>query len=143
VKELLFPPPTHESLSLVMPRSVFRPCIDLHNGQVKQIVGGTLDTQDLRTNFVSAWAILRLLPSDTSTPLIRLFSRSHRNPSEFYAKLYRENGLTGGHVIKLGPGNDDAARAALKGWKSEFSFFNHFLLLSIPCATSSDLVSLA
>ncbi|GAA5857595.1 hypothetical protein JCM5353_006873 [Sporobolomyces roseus] len=77
-----------------MPRSVFRPCIDLHNGQVKQIVGGTLDTQDLRTNFVSA------------------------NPSEFYAKLYRENGLTGGHVIKLGPGNDDAARAALKEWKN-------------------------
>ncbi|KAL8286575.1 hypothetical protein RQP46_004592 [Phenoliferia psychrophenolica] len=33
--------------------SVFRPCIDLHNGQVKQIVGGTLDTADLKTNFVS------------------------------------------------------------------------------------------
>lgn len=37
-------------------RSVFRPCIDLHNGQVKQIVGGTLsdDAPDaLETNFVS------------------------------------------------------------------------------------------
>ena len=33
--------------------SVFRPCIDLHSGQVKQIVGGTLDTADLKTNFVS------------------------------------------------------------------------------------------
>jgi hypothetical protein len=37
-------------------RSVFRPCIDLHDGQVKQIVGGTLSESDpgaLRTNFVA------------------------------------------------------------------------------------------
>lgn len=33
--------------------SLFRPCIDLHNGAVKQIVGGSLDTDNLRTNFVS------------------------------------------------------------------------------------------
>jgi hypothetical protein len=36
--------------------SLFRPCIDLHNGQVKQIVGGTLSEQDpesLKTNFVA------------------------------------------------------------------------------------------
>lgn len=34
---------------------MFRPCIDLHNGRVKQIVGGSLrdDEQDLRTNFVA------------------------------------------------------------------------------------------
>ncbi|GAA5998698.1 1-(5-phosphoribosyl)-5- ((5-phosphoribosylamino)methylideneamino)imidazole-4-carboxamide isomerase HIS6 [Rhodotorula paludigena] len=72
--------------------SVFRPCIDLHNGAVKQIVGGTLDTSSLRTNFVS------------------------QHPSEYYAELYRKNELTGGHVIKLGPGNDDAARSALQAW---------------------------
>lgn len=45
------------SISMVLKRrSVFRPCIDLHNGQVKQIVGGTLsdDAPDaLKTNFVS------------------------------------------------------------------------------------------
>ena len=36
-------------------RSVFKPCIDLHDGQVKQIVGGTLtDTNEtLKTNFVA------------------------------------------------------------------------------------------
>jgi hypothetical protein len=37
-------------------RSVFRPCIDLHDGRVKQIVGGTLsdhDTSGLKTNFIS------------------------------------------------------------------------------------------
>ena len=34
---------------------MFRPCIDLHNGQVKQIVGGTLTDKgdQLETNFVS------------------------------------------------------------------------------------------
>ena len=33
----------------------FRPCLDLHDGQVKQIVGGTLsdDRRELQTNFVS------------------------------------------------------------------------------------------
>ncbi|GAA5969796.1 hypothetical protein JCM21900_003211 [Sporobolomyces salmonicolor] len=72
--------------------SLFRPCIDLHHGQVKQIVGGTLDTSALKTNFVSA------------------------NPSDFYAELYRKHDLRGGHVIKLGPGNDEAAKAALQAW---------------------------
>ncbi|GAA5865324.1 hypothetical protein JCM3774_004938 [Rhodotorula dairenensis] len=72
--------------------SLFRPCIDLHNGAVKQIVGGSLDTDNLRTNFVS------------------------EKPSSYYAELYRDNGLTGGHVIKLGPGNDQAARGALLAW---------------------------
>ncbi|POY72491.1 putative 1-(5-phosphoribosyl)-5-[(5-phosphoribosylamino)methylideneamino]imidazole-4-carboxamide isomerase [Rhodotorula taiwanensis] len=72
--------------------SVFRPCIDLHNGAVKQIVGGSLDTDNLRTNFVS------------------------EKPSSYYAELYRQHDLRGGHVIKLGPGNDDAAKAALQAW---------------------------
>lgn len=61
---------------------------------MKQIVGGTL-TQDgasLRTNFVS--------------------DRS----AAWYADLYRRDGLSGGHVIKLGPGNDLVAREALAAW---------------------------
>ena len=74
--------------------SRFRPCIDLHDDRVKQIVGGTLtdDGGALRTNFVST------------------------RPAEYYAELYRSDGLTGGHVIMLGPGNDSAARAALAAW---------------------------
>lgn len=77
-----------------MKRSLFRPCIDLHNGQVKQIVGGTLrdDGNGPRTNFVSEHA------------------------PEWYAEMYRNDELTGGHVIQLGPGNHDAARAALAAW---------------------------
>ncbi|OSD04316.1 Phosphoribosylformimino-5-aminoimidazole carboxamide ribotide isomerase [Trametes coccinea BRFM310] len=76
-------------------RSLFRPCIDLHNGEVKQIVGGTLhedDASQLKTNFVAS------------------------HPSSYYADLYKEHKLEGGHVIKLGPGNDQAAKEALATW---------------------------
>lgn len=38
-----------------------------------------------------------------------------QSPREF-AEMYRRNNLTGGHVIKLGPGNDQAAREALAAW---------------------------
>jgi len=73
---------------------MFRPCIDLHDGKVKQIVGGSLkdDGAGLRTNFVS------------------------ERPASWFAELYRRDDLKGGHVIKLGPGNDDAARAALAAY---------------------------
>lgn len=73
---------------------MFRPCIDLHEGRVKQIVGGTLSDEagGLRTNFVS------------------------ERPAAWYAELYRRDGLRGGHVIMLGPGNETAARAALAAY---------------------------
>jgi phosphoribosylformimino-5-aminoimidazole carboxamide ribotide isomerase len=73
---------------------MFRPCIDLHEGKVKQIVGGTLaaDTGALRTNYVS--------------------DRS----AAWFAKLYRADELKGGHVIMLGPGNETEARAALAAY---------------------------
>jgi phosphoribosylformimino-5-aminoimidazole carboxamide ribotide isomerase len=72
----------------------FRPCIDLHQGKVKQIVGGSLRDEGAgpRENFVSEL------------------------PPEFYAARFREDDLRGGHVIKLGLGNDEAARAALAAW---------------------------
>jgi phosphoribosylformimino-5-aminoimidazole carboxamide ribotide isomerase len=71
----------------------FRPCIDLHNGKVKQIVGGSLtDDAEPETHFVS-----------------------DRSPA-WYAELYRDDLLPRGHVIKLGPDNDEAAREALAAW---------------------------
>ncbi len=72
----------------------FRPCIDLHQGQVKQIVGGSLRDSGAGPveNFVS------------------------EKPSRWFAEKFREDRLTGGHVIKLGPGNDEAAREALAAW---------------------------
>jgi phosphoribosylformimino-5-aminoimidazole carboxamide ribotide isomerase len=70
---------------------MFRPCIDLHEGKVKQIVGGTLSEApgQLRTNFIS-----------------------DKSPA-WFAELYKRDGLTGGHVIMLGSGNEEAARSAL------------------------------
>ncbi|KAH7887742.1 hypothetical protein F5I97DRAFT_1951900 [Phlebopus sp. FC_14] len=76
-------------------RSIFRPCIDLHDGQVKQIVGGTLSDSNpdvLKTNFVAS-----------------------QSAGDF-ARLYRQHNLQGGHVIKLGPKNDAAAKDALSSW---------------------------
>jgi phosphoribosylformimino-5-aminoimidazole carboxamide ribotide isomerase len=68
---------------------MFRPCIDLHEGKVKQIVGGTLGDSKLRTNFVS------------------------EKSAAWFAELYKRDGLTGGHVVMLGSGNQDAACAAI------------------------------
>ena len=73
----------------------FRPCIDLHQGRVKQIVGSTLsDTQQgsLTTNFASD------------------------QPAAHYAEMYKADRLFGGHVIMLGPGNDAAATEALQAF---------------------------
>lgn len=73
--------------------TVFRPCIDLHQGQVKQIVGGSLtDAETPTTNFVSD------------------------KDAGYFATLYRDDGLTGGHIIQLGPGNEAASRGALAAW---------------------------
>ncbi|OQY06416.1 MAG: phosphoribosylformimino-5-aminoimidazole carboxamide ribotide isomerase [Desulfobacteraceae bacterium 4572_123] len=73
----------------------FRPCIDLHQGVVKQIVGSTLSDEDeksVTTNFTA------------------------EKPAQWFAQLYRRDSLKGGHVIMLGPGNTKAARAALNEW---------------------------
>ena len=59
----------------------FRPCIDIHNGKVKQIVGGSLLDQgdQAEENFVS------------------------QQDAAFYANLYKEKGIHGGHIILLNP----------------------------------------
>lgn len=64
----------------------FRPCIDIHNGKVKQIVGGSLkDTgDDLKENFVSD------------------------RDAVYYAELYKKAGLKGGHVILLNAKESEA-----------------------------------
>ena len=67
----------------------FRPCIDIHNGKVKQIIGGTLkDEGDLAvTNFTS------------------------ESNADFYAKLYQKDGLKGGHIILLNSKESEYYRA--------------------------------
>lgn len=81
----------------------FRGCIDIHSGQVKQIVGGTL-TQDDTTEL-----------NDKSTTTENFVSTK---PSSYYAELYKNAGINGCHVIKLGsnPENDEAAKLACQLW---------------------------
>lgn len=68
----------------------FRPCIDLHEGRVKQIVGTSLrDGIAPQTHFIAP------------------------HPPAYFAARYGRDQLTGGHVIMLGPGNEDAAVQAL------------------------------
>ncbi len=80
----MHPSQNHEVFpSLVLNRKgeimKLRPCIDIHNGSVKQIVGGSLKDAGDRAleNFVS------------------------KQDAAFYARLYRERGISGGHVILL------------------------------------------
>ena len=59
----------------------FRPCIDIHNGKVKQIVGGSLrdEGDQASTNFASGLG------------------------AAYYAGIYQKDGLRGGHIILLNP----------------------------------------
>ncbi len=63
----------------------FRPCIDIHNGKVKQIVGGSLNDQNSHAieNYISEL------------------------DAAYYAELYKEDGLKGGHIILLNPVGTD------------------------------------
>ena len=78
--------------------TLFRPCIDLHQGQVKQIVGGTLTDAGASTNFVSTQS------------------------AAYYADLYRQYQLTGGHIIALGPNNQQQVLAALAAYPKGMQF---------------------
>lgn len=70
----------------------FRPCIDLHAGKVKQIVGETLNSGSVTENFVSA------------------------HSSSYFAQMFQRDQLTGGHIIMLGPNNEEAALEALRAY---------------------------
>lgn len=72
----------------------FRPCIDLRHGKVVQIVGGSIDESNGEESAV-------------------VNHTSERPPADF-AEMYLKDGLRGGHVISLGPGNEEAALEALR-----------------------------
>ena len=59
----------------------FRPCIDIHNGAVKQIVGGSL--------------------KDAGNAAVENYIS--RQDADYYATMYKKDGLTGGHIILLNP----------------------------------------
>lgn len=70
----------------------FRPCIDIHNGKVKQIVGGSLVDagNQAKENFVST------------------------QDASFFSHLYKEEGLRGGHIIMLNPKESEYYEATRK-----------------------------
>ena len=79
----------------------FRPCIDIHNGKVKQLVGGSLKDKGNQAdeNFVS------------------------EKDAAYYANLYKKDGIKGGHIIILNAGGSEffkeskkQALAALKAY---------------------------
>jgi phosphoribosylformimino-5-aminoimidazole carboxamide ribotide isomerase len=72
----------------------FRPCIDLRGGRVVQIVGGSL--------------------TDAADGVVTNFETDQ--PPALFAQRYRADGLPGGHVIALGPGNEAAALEALRAF---------------------------
>lgn len=63
----------------------FRPCIDIHNGQVKQIVGGSL--------------------LDQGDQAVENFATTQE--ADYFADMYKKDGLTGGHVILLNPASSE------------------------------------
>ncbi|MCR5141518.1 MAG: phosphoribosylformimino-5-aminoimidazole carboxamide ribotide isomerase [Ruminococcus sp.] len=79
----------------------FRPCIDIHNGRVKQIVGSTLADKNsaAKDNFVSEYG------------------------AEHYAALYRSRGLSGGHVIILNPAGSEYYEADVRQAKAALSAY--------------------
>lgn len=85
----------------------FRPCIDIHNGQVKQIVGGSLlDAGDYaKENFVSD------------------------KDGGYYASLYKNNNLKGGHIILLNPTTSEYYEADVTQAKKALASYPQGLML--------------
>ena len=70
----------------------FRPCIDIHNGKLKQIIGGSLrdEGNQATENFASEM------------------------DADYYADLYRKDGLKGGHIILLNPPSSEYYKKTLE-----------------------------
>lgn len=79
----------------------FRPCIDIHNGRVKQIVGGSL--------------------KDKGDAAKENFSSLH--DADHFAEMYKRDGLSGGHVILLNPPSSPYYEATLRQAKKALSAY--------------------
>ena len=92
----------------------FRPCIDIHNGKVKQIVGGTFteETESVQENYVS------------------------EHDAAWFARFYEKDGLEGGHIIMLNrvssPEYGPTREAALRALREVPGLFQRDLLPEEP-----------
>lgn len=81
----------------------FRPCIDIHDGKVKQIVGGSLKEQN-RTGSTQTDDIISNVQENFVS----------EQDAAFYAEYYKNRGLKGGHIILLNAAGTDAYEATKK-----------------------------
>ena len=99
----------------------FRPCIDIHNGKVKQIVGGSLRDGDL-------------LSSIKENEVCHEVSSAKENfvseeDGAFYGSLYKKLGLTGGHIILLNPAGSEEYKKDIEQAKSALDAFPGGLMI--------------
>lgn len=103
----------------------FRPCIDLRHGKVTQIVGASLKSQPRPLKRARIEVTIDTKETNNNEKINVTNSNSvdetqtnfvTDNSSAYYAKLYKQDGLVGGHVIMLGPGNEVAALSALSAY---------------------------
>ena len=85
----------------------FRPCIDIHNGKVKQIVGGSLADEGNHAidNYISD------------------------KGGAYYANLYKNKGLSGGHIILLNPAGSEYYEADVAVAKDALGAYRNGLMI--------------
>ena len=77
----------------------FRPCIDIHNGSVKQIVGSSVDGDNAVENFISD------------------------KTADYYANMYKADNLKGGHIILLNSADSPYAQSNVNAAKSALTAY--------------------
>lgn len=103
----------------------FRPCIDIKNGKVVQIVGGTLKDSasdpapeikgvSIKNSAANISPNSNITSCTDATATITNFEST--KPSSYFADLYKKDAIYGGHVISLGQGNHEAVLTALKAF---------------------------
>jgi len=78
--------------------TIFRPCIDLHQGRVAQIVGSSLSEENTAVNHLS------------------------NHDASYFAALYRDHNLRGGHIISLGENNQQQVLAGLAAFPNGLQY---------------------
>jgi phosphoribosylformimino-5-aminoimidazole carboxamide ribotide isomerase len=106
----------------MMNKGKFRPCIDIHGGQVKQIVGGSLSERS------GGFTVKNMPPDKTSvnvkfTGSSALINFVSDKDAAYYAKLYKAHNLPGGHIIILNKKGTPEYAAGLSAAKSALAAF--------------------
>ena len=109
----------------------FRPCIDIHNGKVKQIVGGSL-RDDGMVSMTDAAGMGDTMP-ETDRPVAGISSAQENFVSDqdgaFFGEMYRDLNLPGGHIILLNPAGTEEYEKDIEQAKLAFSAYPGGLMI--------------